>query len=105
MADQPGQPGATEDNWRHRAAVALRSMGHPNSIARAYDFWDDRYWWRRLFSQVLGTFFLVLVAVGAGMVNATAPPSAPCKPIAGDSQGEQAAAAPGDVRMATIRNR
>ena len=70
MADQPGQPGATEEQLAHRAAVALRSMGHPNSIARAYDFWDDRYWWRRLFSEVLGTFFLVLVAVGAGMVNA-----------------------------------
>ncbi|HLN66681.1 MAG TPA: aquaporin [Streptosporangiaceae bacterium] len=69
MADQPGQSGATEEQLAHRAAVALRSMGHPNSIARAYDFWDDRYWWRRLFSEVLGTFFLVLVAVGAGMVN------------------------------------
>ena len=50
--------------------MALRSIGHPNSFAGAYDFWDDRYAWRRLFSEVLGTFFLVLVAVGAGMVNA-----------------------------------
>jgi aquaporin Z len=39
-------------------------------LTGAYDFWDDRYTWRRLFSEVLGTFFLVLVAVGAGMVNA-----------------------------------
>jgi aquaporin Z len=50
--------------------VDLRAIGHPNSITRAYDFWDDRYEWRRVFSEVLGTFFLVLVAVGAGMVNA-----------------------------------
>jgi aquaporin Z len=50
--------------------VGVRSLGHPNSIARAYDFWDDRYEWRRLFAEVLGTFFLVLVAVGADMVNA-----------------------------------
>ena len=45
-------------------------MGHPNSVARQFDFWDDRYEARRLFSELLGTFFLVLVAVGGGMVNA-----------------------------------
>jgi aquaporin Z len=39
-------------------------------VARAFDFWDDRFEGRRLFSELLGTFFLVLVAVGAGMVNA-----------------------------------
>ena len=50
--------------------MALRTLGHPNSIARATDFWDDRYEWRRLFAEALGTFFLVLVAVGGGMVNA-----------------------------------
>jgi aquaporin Z len=73
MTDQPASPGPREDieeQLVHRAAVTLRSLGHPNSIARAYDFWDDRYEWRRLFSEVLGTFFLVLVAVGGGMVNA-----------------------------------
>jgi aquaporin Z len=52
------------------AYVALRSMGQPNSVARQFDFWDDRYEGRRLFSELLGTFFLVLVAVGGGMVNA-----------------------------------
>jgi aquaporin Z len=52
-----------------RADVALRSMGQPNAIARQFDFADDGYEWRRLFSEVLGTFFLVLVAVGGGMVN------------------------------------
>jgi len=70
MADQLGQPGGADEQAVHRAAVALRSMGHPNSIARMTDFYDDRYAWRRLFSEILGTFFLVLVAVGAGMVNA-----------------------------------
>ena len=67
MADQPE---GLEQQMVRRAAVAMRSIGHPNSAARAYDFWDDRYEWRRLFSEVLGTFFLVLVAVGGGMVNA-----------------------------------
>jgi aquaporin Z len=54
----------------HHADVALRSMGQPNAIAFQFDFADDGYEWRRLFSEVLGTFFLVLVAVGGGMVNA-----------------------------------
>jgi aquaporin Z len=54
---------------RH-AQVALRSMGQPNSVAREFDFWNDQYEGRRLFSELLGTFLLVLVAVGGGMVNA-----------------------------------
>jgi aquaporin Z len=49
---------------------ALWSFGRPNSVVRRFDFWDDRYEGRRLFSEALGTFFLVLVAVGGGMVNA-----------------------------------
>jgi aquaporin Z len=65
-----GQPEELDPQLTRRAAAGLRSLGHPNSLARAYDFWDDRYEWRRLFSEALGTFFLVLVAVGAGMVNA-----------------------------------
>jgi len=53
-----------------RAAVTLRSMGEPNSFARRFDFWDSRYEGRRIFSELLGTFFLVFVAAGGGMVNA-----------------------------------
>jgi hypothetical protein len=45
-------------------------MGQPNSVAGEFDFWNDRYEGRRLFSELLGTFFLVLVAVGGGMVSA-----------------------------------
>src|SRR4051794_21066715 len=48
----------------------LRSFGTPNSMLHEFDFWDARYEGRRLFSELLGTFFLVLVAVGGGMVNA-----------------------------------
>jgi aquaporin Z len=50
--------------------IALNSMGEPNSFARRFDFWDSQYEWRRVFSELLGTFFLVLVAAGGGMVNA-----------------------------------
>src|SRR5690348_145949 len=74
MTSQPdelapeSEPGR-QDAVRH-AAVALRSIGQPNSVAGEFDFWDDKYEGRRLFSELLGTFFLVLVAVGGGMVSA-----------------------------------
>ena len=63
----PSEPDR-QDAVRH-AAVALRSIGQPNSVASEFDFWNDRYEARRLFSELLGTFFLVLVAVGGGMVS------------------------------------
>ena len=73
MTTEPGGAAPLPDvggqQMRH-AQVALRSIGQPNSVAREFDFWNDRYEGRRLFSEVLGTFFLVLVAVGGGMVNA-----------------------------------
>src|SRR6516225_12270820 len=72
-SQQSGQaPLSTPDRQeavRH-AAVSLRSIGQPNSVSGEFDFWDDSYEARRLFSELLGTFFLVLVAVGGGMVNA-----------------------------------
>ena len=58
-----------DDAARGRHAL-LRSFGTPNSMLHEFDFWDARYEGRRLFSELLGTFFLVLVAVGGGMVNA-----------------------------------
>ncbi len=50
--------------------VALRSFGQPNAVVRAFDFWDNSYEWRRLFSELFGTFLLVIVAVGGSIVNA-----------------------------------
>src|SRR6185295_16357361 len=44
--------------------------GQPNSVVSQFDFLNDRYEGRRLFSELLGTFFLVLVAVGGGRVIA-----------------------------------
>jgi len=38
-------------------------------LDRIADFKDPRQEWRRLFSEVLGTFFLVLVAAGGGMMG------------------------------------
>jgi aquaporin Z len=52
------------------AGWPLGSLGRPNSIVRQFAFADEKYEGRRLFSELLGTFFLVLVAAGGGMVNA-----------------------------------
>src|SRR3954469_1675846 len=77
MTSQPGgvappidPDGQQQQQAARHAEVALRSMGQPNSVASQFDFWNDRYEGRRLFSELLGTFFLVLVAVGGGMVSA-----------------------------------
>ena len=42
-------------------------------LQRIQDFQDPRQEWRRLFSEVLGTFFLVLAAAGAGMMGQAFP--------------------------------
>ena len=48
-----------------------RVLGYPTNFLRdRFGFLDDANEWRRLFAELLGTFLLVLVAVGAGMVNA-----------------------------------
>lgn len=73
MTSQPDER-APSDAGRQAAArhaeVALRSIGQPNSVREEFDFWNNRYEGLRLFSELLGTFFLVLVAVGGGMVGA-----------------------------------
>jgi aquaporin Z len=57
--------GRANDSDKVLAALAYPA---PFPRDRAY-FSNDRTEWRRLFGEVLGTFFLVLVAVGGGMVN------------------------------------
>jgi aquaporin Z len=49
--------------------LALRPAREPNALARQFDFADTSYEWRRLFSELLGTFLLVTVAVGGSLVN------------------------------------
>ena len=39
-------------------------------VARITDFNNPKQEWRRMFSELMGTFSLLLVAVGAGMMNA-----------------------------------
>jgi hypothetical protein len=68
----PPAAGASAGQQLPRGApVDLRELIEvPNAFVKRFDFWDSRYEWRRVFSELLGTFFLVLVAVGGGMVNA-----------------------------------
>lgn len=54
------------DFWPH-----LGLSGLPKSVVeRLTDFNNPKQEWRRLFSEVLGTFMLLLVAAGGGMMNA-----------------------------------
>jgi len=63
-------PGKVWHEHPGRTGSSLTSLGRPNSVVAQFDFWNDRYEGRRLFAETLGTFFLVLAAVGGGMVNA-----------------------------------
>src|SRR6202030_2661732 len=62
-------------------------------IERINNFNDPRQGWRRLCSELLGTFFLVLVAAGAGMMSHAFP---------GVISRQAAVVAPGLMVMAVI---
>jgi aquaporin Z len=49
-------------------APGLLARYEQSALNRIADFNDPRQEWRRLFSELLGTFFLVLVAAGGGMM-------------------------------------
>ena len=67
--------------------VAVRTFELPNAAVRRYDFWDSSYEWRRLFSELLGTFFLVTVGVGGDMVAARFGAAAVPAPVRAVSPG------------------
>ena len=54
------------------AGGALSHLNH-EIVASLDDFQDPSQEWRRLFSELLGTFFLVLVAAGGGMMGQAFP--------------------------------
>jgi aquaporin Z len=54
------------------AGGALSQLDH-EIVASLGDFHDPSQEWRRLFSELLGTFFLVLVAAGGGMMGQAFP--------------------------------
>jgi len=58
---------------RTESHVAPGAWLESQFIAMVEDFADPSQEWRRLFSELLGTFFLVLVAAGGGMMGQAFP--------------------------------
>ncbi|MGA2803954.1 MAG: aquaporin [Acidimicrobiales bacterium] len=56
-----------------RRLLAFGTVVEERTLKTIQDFNDPRQEWRRLFSEVLGTFFLVLVAAGGGMMGRAFP--------------------------------
>jgi aquaporin Z len=78
-----------EHREAHRARRALLALESPATL----DFDDPALEWRRLFSEILGTFLLVLAGAGAAVVGA----------VSGDGISRTAAVtAPGLTVMAVI---
>ena len=59
-----GQPWPQNSKYPQRARWARSPRYERSVIDRITDFNDPRQEWRRLFSELLGTFFLVLAAKG-----------------------------------------
>ena len=59
-------PTSTDPDVQARGLIAHYEQ---EFVDRVEDFKDPRQEWRRLFSELLGTFFLVLAAAGGGMMG------------------------------------
>ena len=78
-SEEPGSAADVSTGPRHTevvrvhagSPVATRAFLGPPTPVWARNFSDLQYEWRRWFAEFVGTFFLVLVAAGAGVVNAT----------------------------------
>jgi aquaporin Z len=68
------QDGLTRPLVRYPGATARIAEWYDDEVLRPIeDFQDPKQEWRRLFSEFLGTFFLVLVAAGGGMMGQAFP--------------------------------
>jgi aquaporin Z len=64
----PRESGSRSGNVGAEARGFGRGLSELEFVKRNFD--DPRHEWRRLFAEVLGTFFLVLVGAGGGVVDA-----------------------------------
>jgi aquaporin Z len=80
-------------NSAPRPTIGLLARYEQSVMKRLRDFNDPRQEWRRLFAELLGTFFLVLVAAGGGMMGHAFP---------GAISRSAAVVAPGLMVMAII---
>src|SRR5262249_35996645 len=84
----PGTPSFGRSRWQrtgHEGGNGMAQTSGPGTIARVeawiqddiigpmQDFQNPRQEWRRLASELYGTFFLVLVAAGGGMMGQAFP--------------------------------
>jgi len=88
--ESQSQPGPGDEE--RLALLVARAVDR--DLLGLVDFEDPRYEYRRLFSELWGTFLLVLVAAGAGVVGALA--------IGGDINLAMKVMAPGFMVMAII---
>jgi aquaporin Z len=71
MSDVPAGGGARGDPARAREQLDLtRQWLLAIESPRTFDFADPAHEWRRLFSEILGTFLLVLAGAGGAVVDA-----------------------------------
>ena len=76
VAREPAEPepqplSAEAEERRRNAAASAIAVGVPErELLSRLQFFEDRYEFRRLFAELLGTFLLVFVAAGGGVVNA-----------------------------------
>jgi aquaporin Z len=71
VADEQQMQQGAPAPWRPSAR--LEAMWQREVIGPLDDFQDPSQEWRRLFSELLGTFFLVLVACGGGVMGEAFP--------------------------------
>jgi aquaporin Z len=73
MADDQGKDSARESRAQNHNLASELGVVEQNILLRIQDFDDPRQEWRRLFSELYGTFLLVIVAAGGGMMSQAFP--------------------------------
>lgn len=73
MAANQDKEGAGQDHARHHFIPNKLGTVEQSVVQRIEDFNDPRQEWRRLFSELYGTFLLVVVAAGGGMMGQAFP--------------------------------
>jgi aquaporin Z len=73
MAANQDKGGAGQDHAHHHAIPNVLGTVEQSVLQRIEDFNDPRQEWRRLFSELYGTFLLVVVAAGGGMMGQAFP--------------------------------
>ncbi len=73
MADDQGKDGARESRAQNHNLASELGVVEQNILLRIQDFDDPRQEWRRLVSELYGTFLLVIVAAGGGMMSQAFP--------------------------------